>query len=177
MAQGKRTLSAIAKTIFLAGNCILGAFVAVWAMDTTPPYVWNDEDSFVTPDPAPDGGRITADWMLDARRLCPGVSQRTLRNGMTVIRDAKGEPIPYSGEIVASYDKQPLGAITKYGNQRLARTFVLPRGLPPVVNYSSELCFKCNPLQYIPGMELCVKTPELQFRVVQAAGREGGQGP
>lgn len=177
MDQGKRALSAIAKALFLILNCVIGASATVWYFDSAPPYVWNDEESFVTPNPAPDGGRITADWMLDARRLCPGVSQRTLRDGMTIVRDAIGQPIPYSGQIVATYDKQPLGAITKYGDQRLARTFVLPRNLPPVVNYSSELCFRCNPLQYIPGFELCVKTPELQFRVTQSVGRESGQGP
>lgn len=127
---------------------VIGCWVGWMYLDNEPPYVWDASASYVTPNPTEDGSRVSVNWKMTVKRLCPGSSQRTLTDAET-------------GQTVATYDSTPAALSVKVGDTRLIRTFVLPRGLPPLVGYSSLVCFSCNPLQaYFP---LCVRTPELLF--------------
>lgn len=132
------------------GMTAFGGWIGWMLLDRQTPYVYFAEESYVTPDPAPDGGRVTVDWKLRINRLCPGSSLRTLADADT-------------GRTVVTYDATPIIQAVQISDERLVRTFVLPRGLPPLVSYRSTICFRCNALQaFFP---LCQSTPTLTFRV------------
>jgi len=132
------------------------AFWFAWMLtDNEPPYVYDAEQSYMFPDPAPQGAMITVDWKLkEVKRTCPGTLQRYFRNMAT-------------RRIVATLDTTPVSRAIHAGDNDLPRSFVLPPNLPPIVGYSAEICFECNPLQQIPRLALCVMTPEITFHVTQ----------
>ena len=156
----------LAKAAFVVVCIAVGTQIGLWAIDTQPPYEWDGPSSRVVPDPAPDGGRVTADWHLKVNRICPAISQRRLSDPATRRIDSEGNPIPHSGKTVATYDATPGAVSVQVGENVMRRTFVLPRGLPSQVAYASEVCFQCNPLQTIFPRSFCLTTPELIFNVV-----------
>lgn len=136
---------------WFAGCATLGLWVAWMYLDDAPPYMWSAGESYVSPQPAADGGMIAVSWKMKVNRLCPGSSQRILVDANT-------------GQTVATYDATPAALSVSTGDERLIRTFQLPRGLPPLVGYRSTVCFRCNLLQ--AAFPLCITTPTLIFAVV-----------
>lgn len=135
---------------WFAGCATLGLWVAWMYLDIAPPYEWSAAESNISPQPARDGEMIAVSWKMKVNRLCPGSSQRILIDAAT-------------GQTVATYDATPAALSVRTGDEKLIRTFQLPRGLPPLVGYRSTVCFRCNPLQAV--FPLCVTTPTLTFRV------------
>jgi hypothetical protein len=140
----------IGLVLWLITMSALGAWLAVMRLDSRPPYEWDATRSVVSPDPAPQAGRVSVEWHMKVNRVCPGSSQRVLTDAST-------------GQTVATYDATPAALSVSVGDQTLNRTFVLPRGLPPRVGYRSTVCFECNALQTL--FPLCVTTPTLTFNV------------
>jgi hypothetical protein len=132
------------------GMVAFGGWLGWMMLDRELPYAYFADESFVTPDPAPDGGRVTVDWRLRVNRLCPGSSLRTLTDVDT-------------GRTVVTYDATPIIQSVRIADDHLTRTFMLPRGLPPRVGYRSLICFRCNVLQAL--FPLCQSTPTLTFNV------------
>ncbi|HJS08960.1 hypothetical protein GGQ85_003550 [Nitrobacter vulgaris] len=132
---------------FLAGSVVFMAF------DTTPPYEYDENASFVVPSPANDGDQVTVKWRLKkVNRECPGIAQRVLFDPKTKI-------------ILANYDPIPAATSESVRDGYLNRTFALPRGLPSgPIAYRAEVCYGCNPLQQFVK-PLCVPTPNLIFAV------------
>jgi hypothetical protein len=131
---------------------LVGSWIGWMYLDNKPPYEWDATRSVVSPNPAPQAGRVSVEWFMKVNRICPGSSQRILTDAST-------------DRTVATYDATPAALSVKMGDQTLIRTFVLPRGLPPKVGYRSTVCFQCNALQaFFP---LCVTTPTLTFQVEQ----------
>lgn len=156
---------------FLAACLGIGTYIAFMLLDNVPPYVWDVEKSYALPSPAIDGGRVTVFWKIKTvNRICPASSQRTFRDASTRDLDKDGNRIPYSGDLVATYDATPAASSVRSTDDRIVRTFVLPRGLPTTVDYSSHVCFSCNPLQKI--WPLCLDTPELTFEVSPNKGAD-----
>lgn len=141
------------RILWLIAMAALGAWFAVMWLDNEPPYSYDASQSFVLPDPAPQGATVTVSWKLtNIRRECPGSVQRVFRNMDT-------------GALVTTLDTTPMSRAIKRGDARLPRSFELPPGLPPVVGYSAEVCAQCNLLQR--AFPMCFKTPEIIFRVKQ----------
>lgn len=133
-----------------------GVQIAVWAWDLDPPYEY--EGGEISPNPAQLGARMLVTWHVKFKRhgdLCPGSVTRTLFNGKT-------------GKAVAIYDPTPSAVSPlKLGDSELPKTFLLPDDLNGAdeIRYSAQICYRCNPLQYIFTNRLCVTTPSLNFRI------------
>ena len=136
--------------MWLLTMAALGSWLAVMHLDNDPPYVWDEAETTITPNPARGGEMVTVNWKMSIDRVCPGSSSRSLIDADT-------------GLVIATYDATPISAVVQTGDRNLIRTFQLPRGLPPRVGYKSTICFRCNVLQAL--MPLCVSTPTLTFRV------------
>lgn len=135
--------------------CLLGWF-AFMAADTTPPYEYDAENSFIIPSTAHDGDQITVMWKIaKINRFCPGSNHRVLFDPKTRV-------------ILASYDPTSAAISESIKDGYLNRTFLLPRGaLPPgPIGYRANVCYECNLFQRFVK-PLCVATPELLFRVVE----------
>ena len=80
-------------TLWIVLCLALGSWIAWMTLDNESPYDWEGSPaSFMTPDPAPQGGFVTANWKLTkVNRLCPATLQRSFRNHLT-------------GELVATLD-------------------------------------------------------------------------
>lgn len=141
--------------VWIAVCLAMGSWIAWMTMDNASPYHWEGSpSSYMTPDPAPQGGYVTAIWKLTkVDRLCPASLQRTFRNHET-------------GETVATLDTTEASRAVKFGDERLPRSFQLPPGLPAVTDYSTLVCFECNAYQRLIS-PLCIPTPTITFRVQQ----------
>jgi hypothetical protein len=134
--------------------CGLCAWVAFMVADTTPPYEYDIERSFIVPSRAHDGDQITVRWALaKVNRICPGSNRRVLFDPKTHV-------------ILASYDPTPAAVSESIQNGYLNRTFLLPRGVLPSgkVGYRANVCYECNLFQKFIK-PLCVATPNLFFQV------------
>lgn len=131
----------------------LGAWLGVMYLDTQRPLVYDVSESFIVPDPAPQGAMVTINWKIaKVNRICPGTIQRSFVDKAT-------------GQVVATLDTTPVSRATREGDDHLPRSFQLPPDLPAVVGYSGNVCFQCNVLQHL--FPLCIKTPEIVFHVTQ----------
>ena len=117
-------------------------------LDNVQPYEY--VRGYVVPDPSPQGAQVSLPWEIKVNRLCPG-------NVLRVLFDAE------TGEMVAAYDRTPSSISVKMGDTKLVKSFQLPRGLPPRIRYTANVCFSCNVLQKI--WPVCVQTPDLFFSV------------
>lgn len=141
-------------------GCILmlltGAFVFMW-FDTTPPYEFDTDGSYVIPHKAEEGMQIRVVWKIKKfNRFCPGTNVRQLFDPVTKVKLAIYDPVPVAARSELNEDKF------------LVRTFLLPRELMPgTVGYRSTQSFICNPLQHI--RPLVVTTPDLFFEVAENA--------
>jgi hypothetical protein len=143
----------IGRAFWFLGMASLGAWLAVMSLDDQPPYVYNANQSFIIPDPAPQGAMVTVEWALTTvRRECPGSVQRTFRDLDT-------------GRIVTVLDTTPMSRSVRQGDKRLPRSFELPPDLPARVGYSAKVCAQCNLLQHV--FPMCFNTPEITFRTIQ----------
>jgi hypothetical protein len=147
----------MARTIWLTSMAALGSWLAVMGLDNEPPYSYDPNQSFVIPNPAPQGSIITVEWALTAvRRECPGTVQRIFRDLDT-------------GLVATTLDTTPMSRSVRKGDKRLPRSFELPPDLPAHVGYTAEVCAQCNFLQQF--QPLCFKTPEIKFHVQQGPGQ------
>lgn len=130
-----------------------GVWVSIMRMDNKPPYRWTGSPgSYMVPNPAKQGDAVTANWkLLEVNRLCPATLQRFFRDHKT-------------GQIVATLDTTEASRSVAIGDSRLPRSFRLPPGLPPVVDYSTLVCFECNLYQKLVA-PLCIMTPSITFSV------------
>lgn len=129
----------------------VGAWIGWMAfIDVQPAYEYLHGE--IVPDPAPQGGQVSLPWTIKVNRLCPG-------NVLRVLYDAD------TGEMVAAYDRTPSSISVQKDSARLVKSFQLPRGLPPRIRYTANVCFECNPLQKL--WPICVQTPDLFFSVEQ----------
>lgn len=124
----KERLTSIALLVAMAA---FGSWLAVMFLDG-PPYIYNVAESFISPDPAPQGSMVQVDWKIaEINRICPGRVQRFFRDATT-------------GEMVATLDTTPISRAVRKNDTHLPRAFQLPPKLPAVVTYSAEACFQCN---------------------------------
>ncbi len=145
-------------TIWILSCLALGSWVAHMTLDNTPPYSWEGGPlighSYMDPDPAPQGGMVTANWKLTkVNRICPAKLQRIFSD-------------PDGGATITTLDTTEASRSVNMGDQRLPRSFQLPANLPAVVDYSTLVCFECNAYQRLI-QPLCVRTPKITFRVIQ----------
>ncbi|QDM32113.1 hypothetical protein FNL55_12775 [Tardiphaga sp. vice352] len=125
-------------------------------LDNKPPYAWEGGpeigSSFMSPDPAPQGGMVTANWrLLEVNRLCPATLQRIFIDHAT-------------GATITTLDTTEASRSVNLHDQRLPRSFQLPSNLPPVTDYQTLVCFECNAYQRLVS-PLCIMTPKITFRV------------
>jgi hypothetical protein len=127
--------------------------LAYMLADTTPPYEYDEENSYVIPSSTRAGKQMTVHWRFRKfNRVCVGVITRHVVDQETTVR--------------FSYDPTA-AAITEElspGNMSLNRTFFLPPNIMPGKKwYYADAEFACNPLQrFYP---LRVRTPRLSFEV------------
>jgi hypothetical protein len=139
-------------TMWLLMCLAVGTWVAWMSMDNEPPYVWDATESYIKPNPATQEGLVTANWKLNkVNRICPASLQRFFYNHET-------------GEIASTLDRTEASRAVRYGDERLPRSFQLPPGLPPIVDYSVLVCFECNAYQRLIA-PLCILTPRITFNV------------
>lgn len=137
---------------------LTGALVFMW-FDTTPPYEFDADKSYVIPQKAEEGMQIRVVWKVKKlNRFCPGTNLRTLFDPVTKVK-------------LAIYDPVPVAARFELGEDSfLIRTFLLPKELiPGKVGYRATQSYVCNPLQHF--WPLVVTTPDLFFEIVEHAGR------
>jgi hypothetical protein len=132
----------------------LASWLAWMILDNQLPAEYLDQDAVIIPDPAEQGGRVTAKIKVKRNRVCPGTVSRLLRDDTT-------------GQVVAIYDPVPAAFGRIGGSGLTSKTFELPEGLPPVVRYQAEVCFQCNALQIL--RPLCTRVPDIVFRVKRPA--------
>jgi hypothetical protein len=133
---------------------LLGGWLGLMVLDNEPPYVYDEANSRIVPDPAPQGAMIVADWgLVSVKRQCPATVQRIFRDHST-------------GRVVSTLDTTEASRAVQVGDNRLPRSFQLPPDLPAVTDYSALVCFQCNLIQTLVR-PLCVSTPKITFRVIQ----------
>lgn len=145
-------------------GCLLmlltGTLVFMW-FDTTPPYVFDPEESVIIPEKAERGWQVRVDWkIVKINRFCGGINVRTLFDARTKARLAIYDPVA----VAAPYELD--------NNDHLVRTFLLPSNIPPgKVGYRAHQFYSCNWLQKFWPFE--VVTPDLFFEIVEGpdAGR------
>lgn len=146
--------------MFIAGRLLFYgviASIAIWvawmATDNRPPYDYlgREMGSRIEPSPAKQGSQVRLHWKLNVYRTCKGAVQRYL-----VDRDTL--------KIVAAYDMTGASVTVKMGDRDLYKTFQLPPGLPPRVEYRATVYFQCNLLQRI--WPLVVEAPHIPFDIV-----------
>lgn len=143
--------------LFILIMTAIGGWIGVMWLDTERPYTYDQQLSFVSPNPAPQGSMVVVDWKFTKppARLCPGSLQRILRDAQT-------------GEKLITYDTTPAAMSVTMDDLHLVRAFMLPPiRLPPEVTYQGDVCFQCNVLQTIFPRLFCLQTPALNFRVEQ----------
>ena len=147
-----KTIAVVWALSCLAG----GSLLAFWVNDNEAPYVWDEGppkgESYIAPNPAEQQSMITANWkLIDVRRTCPATLQRLFHNGD-------------NGRLVTSLDMTEASRSVKVGDTVVPRSFQLPPDLPWNTDYSTIVCFACNPYQAFVT-PLCVTTPKIRFNV------------
>lgn len=151
LVNGKSRITA-AGYLWIVSMAALGSWVAVMASDRRPATEYIGTP-IIIPDPVEDGGRVVVDLPIRRNKNCPGVVQRRLRNDDTKT-------------IIAFYDPIPAAFPMHTGVQdKLPKTFDLPRGLPPRVVYEADVCFQCNLLQHF--FPVCTSVPPVTFGIIQ----------
>ena len=138
---------------------LTGAFVFAW-FDTTPPYEFDVENSYILPYRAEEGMQIRVVWKIKKlNRYCPGTNTRQLFDPVTKVKLAIYDPV----EVASRYEVDNTQTY-------LIRTFLLPKELlPGKIGYRATQSYVCNPLQHF--RPLVVTTPDLFFEVVEHANR------
>jgi hypothetical protein len=140
----KIIVSAILSTLFVMP-------VAYMAADTTPPYTYYPEKSYIVPLETQSGRQILVHWALMVNRVCQGAITRFVVDQDTGVR--------------VSYDPAPAASTIELNDRGLDRTFYLPPNVTPGKKwYYAEGEYACNLLQrFYP---LRVRTPRLEFTVL-----------
>jgi len=149
------TLESFRARIFMAIVPTLGAvFFGYLIADTTPPYIFHKEGSYIVPPQGQGGDEMTVMWKVTHNRTCPGTVTRRLVDPVTDV-------------VLAVYDPQPAALHGVKAGDMLVKTFLLPRTLQSgMVGYQAQLSYTCNWLQVrFPDLfGINYTTPKLLFR-------------
>ena len=122
-------------------------------VDRTPPYEYDQANSYILPDIIRPGSQVTVRWAFSRiNRLCPGTTERTIVDVRT-------------GALV-SYDPAPHALTIRPGDKFLERSFYIPLSMEPGRKaYRARATFVCNPLQHL--WPIVVQRPDLYFEVTK----------
>lgn len=141
---------------FAIAHTIAAMLVGYLAMDSTHPYEFLAERSYIVPPESRGGDQIIVNWSVVHNRTCPGTVERQLMD-------------PETGVVLATYDIAPAafnGEVV--GPGRLSKTFTLPKSIQPGwIGYQAKLAYTCNWVQDMFPDRLAIRytTPRLLFKV------------
>lgn len=117
------------------GLCV---FAFLWLLlDRGPVLILQQNDSYVLPDPAPQGHRISIVWSAIERRNCDGVV-------IPRVVDSSGRVFEYARQPAIYHD------LMQPGKRSFTKTLRLPLGMAPgPARYEPIVLRWCNPIQQL----------------------------